>query len=340
MSREFMHSPSLTILMPTYNAASYINEAIDSILQQTFTDFQLWVIDDASTDDSLNIARKFTDARLHRFSNQQNQGKIRTINEYAKKITTAFFTITDADDVSHPDRLQRQLNLFQQDPELMMCGTSFWAMTRKGNVFRKMVVRSSQTDLQTHAVEQSQFMGPTTIMRKEILNVFPELYRLYFESNQEDADLSSRILSRYKTTNLLEPLYCYRILSSSISRKEITVWNLTVNRLIGQLYAQRQHGEKDWLEKGETEKADAFMEDIAFAYKQDSSFVSRHTAFFNLYWGLIGNALFHICAAIKKAPLQPKNYISLGYIILRSGLFYLNQGVNKKHYSSLINRTS
>ncbi len=332
--------PILTILMPAYNAAPFISEAMESLLQQTFTDFELWVIDDASTDNTMNTAKRFTDARLRFFSTHENKGRVRTVNEYAKKITTPFFTITDADDVSHPARLERQLSILQADADLMMCGTSFWAMTRKGNVFRKMVLHSSTSDLQLHAVGQSQFLGASTIMRKEVLSVFPELYRLYFAGNQADADLSSRILSHYKTTNLPEPLYFYRILRSSISRKEITVWNLNVHRLIGQLYAQRQPGEKDWLEKGETEKADAFMEEIALAYKKDSSFVWRHTAFFNLYWGLIGNALRNICRAIQSAPLRPKNYLSLAYIILRIGLFYLNQGVNKKHYRSLLNRTS
>ena len=120
--------PRLTILMPAFNAAPYIEEAIKSLLLQSFSDFELWIINDASTDETYGIVKSFQDPRIKIINNEINQGRVRTINRLVKEIQSPYFTVTDADDASHPRRLEKQVELLERDPNLMMCGTSFWAM--------------------------------------------------------------------------------------------------------------------------------------------------------------------------------------------------------------------
>jgi len=331
--------PILTIIIPVYNAAPYIKEAIDSLLNQTFTDFELWIVNDGSSDNSMNLVSQLNDSRIQLFSNNQNIGRVRTVNQYVKKVSTPFFTITDADDISHPERIQRQLEAFAKDESMMMCGTSYCAMTAKGFVFHEVHLRSDEIEMKKSAHLHSQFMGPTTIMRSEVLDAFPKFYREYFISNQADADLSGRILSEFRTTNLKELLYFYRIVPSSVSRKTVTMWNLNVYKLIGCLYWQRKQGEKDWLELGHTNKADDFMKSIVSKYESDLSFLPRHTAFFHLYWGQTQLAISQAWKAFSIKPLKLKNSVSLALIILRSGLFYLNRMFNKTHYSEWMKHT-
>ena len=128
----------LTILMPAFNAALYMVEAVDSLLNQTFEDFELWIIDDGSKDSTRQIIEAFSDIRVKKYYFEQNRGRVLLINEFVKKVTTEFFTVTDADDISHPQRLQLQMDLFKKDAELMMCGTSYAAMDDKGFLFREL----------------------------------------------------------------------------------------------------------------------------------------------------------------------------------------------------------
>jgi glycosyltransferase involved in cell wall biosynthesis len=328
--------PRLTILMPAFNAASYITEAIDSLLNQTFTDFELWVIDDASTDNTLSIVKNYKDPRIKVLSNEANQGRVRTINGLVKEIQTPFFTVTDADDASHPHRLEKQIKILENDPRLFICGSSFWAVDERGFLIREMKLLQDINQLRAASLKQSQFLGPTTVMRREVVDTFPHFYRTYFIENHADADLSSLILDKYNSTNLAEPLYYYRILKSSVTRRKVTVRNLNLHRLIGFLSEQRREAGLDCLQRNIPQEADAFILKVQQEYDRDSSFFFRHQAYFQLYWGVNDLAFTNIKNAVIERPFLLKNWLSLAHIISRIGLFYLNRGLKKKHYSKLI----
>lgn len=327
--------------MPAYNASRFIGEAIESLLNQSFRDFELWIIDDGSSDDTLKLVQNYAthDKRINVFYNKTNQGKLLTVNARVHEITTPFFTITDADDVSHPQRLEKQLTLFQENRNLMMCGTSYWAMDEHGFLVRKMQLLTQQHQIRERALHQSPFMGGTTLMRKEVLIDFPEFYRAYFKDNQFDSDLTCRLLDKYETTNLPESLYFYRIVHSSLSRKQVTVRNLTLYNLIAHLSKQRRVSGKDCIENGHTEEATAFMTSIEQSYQADPSYFFRHQAFFHLYWGLNNSALSSIWKAFLAKPLVLKNILGVPYTLLRIIFFMLNRRLNSIHYTQQIKRT-
>src|SRR5882672_2791678 len=130
----------LTIIMPVYNASAFIREAVESILHQTFQDFELWIVDDASSDNSLAIARSLQDlagSRIKIFTNSVNQGRVRIVNNLVKEISSPYFTVTDADDISHPQRLEKQIRFLESHPDYVMCGTSHWAVDENGFLVRE-----------------------------------------------------------------------------------------------------------------------------------------------------------------------------------------------------------
>jgi glycosyltransferase involved in cell wall biosynthesis len=326
----------LTVIMPVYNAAPFVREAVESILSQTFQDFELWIVDDSSTDNSLTIIDSFQDDRIKLRRNSINRGRVVTVNAVVNEINSPYFTITDADDVSHPTRLEKQVGFLDSHPDYAMCGTSFWAIDENGFLVREMKLKTDVVALRAAALHQSQFLGPTTMMRRSVLQNFPDFYRPYFTDYYADADLSCRILDWCHATNLDEPLYFYRIVHSSISRTDITPFKLNCHKLVGLLSLQRRSAGQDCLQRGETAEVDAFMDAIQSKYDTDPSLFLRHQAFFHLYWGLNSLALTKGWQAFVKNPFFYKNMLSVFVIVLRIVWYWLNRVANKKSFRMLV----
>jgi glycosyltransferase involved in cell wall biosynthesis len=329
---------TLTILLPVYNGGSFIKEAVESLLNQTFPDFQLWIIDDGSTDDSRLIIESFTDKRISAFFFDANRGRVVVSNEMVKKITSPFFTVTDADDVSHPMKFERQIKLLQENEQLMMCGTSYLAMNAKGKVFLEVDLPEAQDVIYASMDKHSQFHGPTTVMRTELLTRLPEFYRLYFKDNIADADLASRIVDQFQTANVRETLYAYRIVSNSASRKNVSIRFLTLYKAIRFLSIERRQNVSDSLMKNETYRVDEFMEQEATSYKIDPALLYRHSAFYHLYWHVVDKAWLNGLKAWRKRPFALKNIFLLVNLVTKSVLYVVKDRLVYPYYREYFKR--
>ncbi len=116
-------NPKVTVLMPVYNAEKYLKTAIESILKQTFSDFELLIINDGSTDGSEEIIRSFNDKRIRLFNNEQNLGIIKTLNKGLNLAKGEYIIRMDADDISLPDRLELQVKYMEENPGIGISGT-------------------------------------------------------------------------------------------------------------------------------------------------------------------------------------------------------------------------
>ncbi|MEK6781392.1 MAG: glycosyltransferase family 2 protein [Bacteroidota bacterium] len=326
--------PQLTILMPAFDASEYIVEAIDSLLNQTFRDFELWIIDDGSRDNTRHIIESFSDTRVRKFYFEQNRGRVEVINEFVKKISSEFFTITDADDISHPIRLQLQLELLKNDSKLMMCGTSYAAMNDKGFLFRELRLPSDYSEVYAQMPFRCQFLGAATVMRTSVIGYFPEFYRVYFKDNIADADLASRIVDRFKAVNLSVSLYYYRILKTSLSRKCVTVRFLNLYEAVAFLSSERRSNRPDSLMRNEPEVVDKFLASITKKYDEDPSFIFRHAAFTHLYWKLMNEAWRNAFLAWRTKPMRARNYFLLIYIAAKTSLYFFTDRLFTMHYTT------
>lgn len=118
-----MSSPAITIAIPFHDEERYLGDAIRSVLCQTFTDFELLLVDDGSTDRSLAIARSFDDSRVTVLSDGTRRGLPARLNEIVRRARADLIARMDADDVSHPTRLARQMEALRDDPTLDVVGT-------------------------------------------------------------------------------------------------------------------------------------------------------------------------------------------------------------------------
>ena len=116
-------NPLVTVLMPVYNGEKYLKEAIESILNQTFKDFEFLIINDGSTDNSVKIIQSFNDLRIRLIHNESNIGLIKTLNKGLKLSNGKYIARMDCDDVSLPKRLSVQINFMEKHPEIGVCGS-------------------------------------------------------------------------------------------------------------------------------------------------------------------------------------------------------------------------
>ena len=117
--------PLVSVIMPVYNGEKYLAEAIDSILVQTFTDFELLIVDDGSQDNSAEIIRSYVkrDSRIRFFQQEQNEGSANARNRGIANAKGEFIAAMDCDDVSLPERLQKQVDFLESHPEIGALGT-------------------------------------------------------------------------------------------------------------------------------------------------------------------------------------------------------------------------
>ena len=115
----------VTVLMPTYNVAPYVKEAIESVLQQTYRDFELLVIDDCSTDNTVAIVRQINDPRIRVVQNERNLGLAENLNRGLSLISTEYVSRMDGDDIAEPQWLEREVSILDSHPDIGICGGGF-----------------------------------------------------------------------------------------------------------------------------------------------------------------------------------------------------------------------
>ncbi len=125
------HSTKVTVLMPAYNAGKYIAEAMGSVLQQTFSDFTLLIVDDGSTDDTLQVIRSFSDVRID-LIHQSHKGIAAALNKGLSKASSEYIARFDADDICFPGRLMQQVSFLDTHPDYIIVGTDAEYISENG----------------------------------------------------------------------------------------------------------------------------------------------------------------------------------------------------------------
>ena len=210
----------VSILMPVYNAEKHLAEAIESILNQSFTDFEFLIINDGSTDRSEDIILSFSDPRIRYIKNESNLKLIKTLNKGIQLCTGKYIVRMDADDISHPERIQKQVEFMESNPEIGICGSWFEAFGEVENAIVK--YKETHDEIMTRMFYQCHFCHPSIIIRGEIFN---EL-KMHFDENYshaEDYEFYLRAAKKWKFHNLQEVLLKYRIHGESVSNKNKSI---------------------------------------------------------------------------------------------------------------------
>lgn len=204
----------VSILMPVYNASAYLQEAIESIINQTFTDWELIIINDGSTDKSAEICKYFNDTRIRYFEHKENCKLIATLNEGIDLCKGQYIARMDADDISMPKRLEKQLAFLENNPDYILVGTNAYVIDQHEKIIGKIINPESNNFLQVSLLFTTPFVHPSIMIRTHILkqNKYSTQY-----IHSEDQELWMRIACLGKIANLKSMLFKYRIHNTNVS---------------------------------------------------------------------------------------------------------------------------
>jgi glycosyltransferase involved in cell wall biosynthesis len=204
--------PLISVIMPVYNAATYLREAMDSILTQTFGDLEFIIVNDGSTDDSAKIIRSYNDPRIRCLDNGKNRGLVFSLNRAVNESTGTYIARMDSDDISEPERFSVQLSYFKNDPSLQFICSPILGITPDGKIrdhWPTDINNLTPEQIRRTLPRENCISHPTVMIRRELL----EKYK-YSEAQagSEDWDLWLRMIRdgvRIKKTR--EVLLRYRI---------------------------------------------------------------------------------------------------------------------------------
>jgi len=212
-----MNFPQVSVAMSVYNGAQHTREAVESILKQTFEDFEFLIIDDASTDATPQILREyaFADKRVQIIKNQQNLGLTRSLNKALAQAKGEYIARMDADDVALPERLARQIQWMESNPRGDLLGTAYYEVNDQGEIIGSVRFPLRDDILKKHLIRYNPFLHASVMIRKRIIDEVG----MYDENIQraQDYDLWFRIAKISELGNLPDCLMKRRYTTHNIS---------------------------------------------------------------------------------------------------------------------------
>lgn len=206
----------VSVIIPAYNAEKYVESAVRSIMTQTYKNLEILVTDDCSTDSTLEILNSLTkeDCRIVVYHNEQNKGIVKTLNDLVSRANGKYIARMDADDISLPKRIEKQVKFLEKHPKYVFCGTNAIHIDENGMKIGKTFLPKSFKEINRTKYERSPFYHPCICIQSSILK--QNRYDVDYQKI-EDYDLWLRLLKNYKGCNLSKNYFLYRRHSSSIS---------------------------------------------------------------------------------------------------------------------------
>ncbi|MFC1815930.1 glycosyltransferase family 2 protein [Thermodesulfobacteriota bacterium] len=217
--------PKVTVLMPVYNAGLFLREAINSILGQTWPDFEFLIINDGSTDNSREIISSFSDPRIRLIDNPTNIGLTKSLNRGLQLSKGEYIARQDADDISYPERLEKQILFLDAHPDIVLLGTRGRAIDKNGNPSQANPLRIPVGLLAIHwyLMFQNAFIHSSVMFRRVIvwerLGGYDESFK-----RAQDYEIWSRTARSFKVENLSDIFIDHRFeYGSIVSRLPLTL---------------------------------------------------------------------------------------------------------------------
>lgn len=210
-------APKISVIMPVFNSQNYLREAIESILNQTFRDFEFIIINDASTDESLNIINSYNDSRIQVIDNSLNKGAPLSLNLGLQLASGEYIARMDADDISFPERFSKQVEYLDQNFHISVLGTNVIEIDQKGKPITGYPSKypSDPNLIRWLLLFKNCLRHPTVMARRsffEAVGVFNDEWR-----PAADYHLWLRAAYKYSYSNLTEALLYYRWHDTNVS---------------------------------------------------------------------------------------------------------------------------
>lgn len=242
-----MNEPMVTVLMSVYNGEKFIKEAIESILTQTFNDFEFLIINDGSTDNSVKIIESYNDSRIRLINNEKNLKLIASLNKGISLAKGKYIARMDCDDISMPERLEKEVNFLESSLEYGLVGTYYTVIDGEGQEEKNVSYPSSNDLIKLFLslncpLAHGSIMGRTELFKQNLYGS-----KEYFAV--EDYELWTRMAKVTKIHNIPEYLFKYRIYGESFSNtKTQLMYNQTLE-LSKKLYINNKKEYKNLIKK-------------------------------------------------------------------------------------------
>ena len=307
-------TPKVSVVMPLYNNAEYFSQAVESILNQTFSDFECIVVEDGSEDESPDLLRAYAkrDGRVRPIFLKRKGGVVVARQTGLEASRAPLVAVMDADDLSLPCRLQKQHDYMQKHENVGLLGSGFRRFTEKARGDKRIVsgarsLPSKREERYRYLTGRSSILCCASVMFRRKIALRVGGYRKFFANGAEDRDFVLRMHEQTEVANLAEKLYAYRSNPASIFRKNIP------GRKAGSIMAtycalRRRCGKEDPLEQAQPlsrlpqvlgffdkpnledlQQDPRWMTELLFRWLEEKPFDDDTCA--RLYLGLIGNRL-------------------------------------------------
>ena len=215
------NKPTITVLMAVYNGEKYLKEAIDSILNQTYNDFEFIIINDASTDDTPNILSKYQDQRIRIIRNLTNLGLTKSLNIGLREAKGEYIARMDSDDIALPERLKTEKEYLDNNPEIVCVGGGTKIINQQNEVTGSKPPITDTELLRFFMIIKNQITHSTVLFRKNLIKDEGG-YDENFKHAQDYALWSKLLRKGYKISNVVQEVLLYRFHQKSITQNTET----------------------------------------------------------------------------------------------------------------------
>lgn len=265
--------PKITVLMSVYNGEKYLHEAIDSILNQSYSDFEFIIVNDGSSDNTAEILNEYSDPRIKRINNQQNIGLVRSLNRAIETAKGELIARMDADDISTPDRFDKQVAYLDAEPKVSVLGTCMKHIDAEGNNLGILNAPINHNLIKWKMLFETSMFHATVMMRKKDLKKAGN-YNADFQYI-EDFELWSRMIDNVRFSNLNEVLYIRRWHDESVCnlhnsiqfRKGVDLRHSLFENILGKkvpfdifyLFFECLHSFKEYIETKDVKRINSLL---------------------------------------------------------------------------------
>ena len=300
----------VSVVMPAYNCALYIREAIESILNQSYANFELLIWDDGSCDETISQIEAIVDSRIFLYRNVENHGYAAVMNSLFSVVQGEFIMIQDADDRAHPHRIEKLINAVKANPKIDLAGSHLIKFYPDG---KQRILHSelSENKLNNsfHQLSRPALTFGTLLMRRNVTKI--PFRNLMFITRAQDIDWLHRVSERHRFMNCDEYLYYYRQHDQSMSNanKKEHLHNYFFWEYICFITQSRRTNGIDLLQPAYEKQLLGFLNSLLSEKKAiDPVFWERHLAYRAKRNGNWFEAVLFALSAIKLHPFKKAGY--------------------------------
>jgi glycosyltransferase involved in cell wall biosynthesis len=306
-----INAPLVSIIIPAYNVESYVHEAIESILNQTYKNIEVLIADDKSTDNTLNVIERYShDNRVRIFINDKNLGYLYTCNNLFAEAKGEFITFQDADDWSALNRIELQVEEFNKNQKLGACGTRALGIGQDGSVKCKYNCAITDEELRLKAENgEIDFILATVMIKRAVYEKVGGYREFFSRKSGEHVDWMYLIMESFNVKNVDEYLYYYRYNPASVSHTfNADPTKFVIHHIAYELYKQRRTSGRDYLMDGDDESMNLLYRKMLQPYQIDRSLLVREYSLRNYGIGQYDKFLKYGIKAIVLSPDAFDNY--------------------------------